>query len=365
MTAIDNRMLVLARESRGLTQKQLVDKIDNLNQGNYSKMEKGLLKVPNDTLLGIAKVLDYKPGFFNKKSVSTPISSFYYRKRLTIGKKELSLLESQLDIIRIAIDDLFDSVEVPLFDLPKYQVTSKLSASDIAIRIREFLKVPKGTIRNLVRILERAGIVVYFIKANTEKFDGITLITDNGQPVIFINESLSNDRKRYTICHELGHLIMHIPFSPLPQDQDEESEANEFAGEFLMPFLDCRNDLMDLRYSKLGILKSFWGVSKAALIYRAKEIGGITQERFTNLFIELSKNGERKNEVGFVDIDVPTMIDLAIKTHENDYSYSLEQMLQLLSMNESDYFYYFDKSYHLNLVKPKKIIQMYRHIVNE
>jgi len=38
------RMLTLAREARGFTQGELVEKIPNLSQGNYSRMEKGLIR---------------------------------------------------------------------------------------------------------------------------------------------------------------------------------------------------------------------------------------------------------------------------------------------------------------------------------
>lgn len=351
-------MLAIARESRGLTQNQLVEKVPNLNQGNYSKMEKGLLSVPKETLLNIASVLDYQESFFYKKAVNTNISSFYYRKRVSMLKKDIAVLESKLDIIRIMIDDLLESVDIPEFKMPQYEVTDDLSPSDIAIKIREFLKLPRGPIANLVETLEAAGIIIYFFKTDATKFDGITLITDKGQPIIFINDALPNDRKIFTIAHELGHLVMHIPFSPLPDGRDEEKETKEFAGEFLMPYLDCRNDLMDLRYSRLGILKSYWKVSKAAIVYRAKDIHGITNERYTNLNIELSKNGEKKRETGFVDISEPKLITLIVNVHENELGYSLDEMLNLLGLNQSDYFGYFNRSSHIVSVKPRKVISL-------
>jgi Zn-dependent peptidase ImmA (M78 family) len=364
MSTINYKMLSLARESRGLTQNQLVGMVANLNQGNYSKMEKGLLNITDDTLLNIAKQLDYKPSFFYKKENRHPISSFYYRKRLSMGKKELALLESKLDIFRIMIDELLDSVDIPEFKIPKYEVTNELSPSDIAIRIREFLKIPKGPIANIIDKIESAGIIVYFIRVVTGKFDGITLFTDKGQPIIFINDNLPNDRKIFTIAHELFHLISHIPFTPLPQDRDPEKEANEFAGEFLMPYLDCRNDLMDLRYSQLGVLKSYWKVSKAAIIYRAKNIFAINSDRFTNLNIELSRNGERKKENGFVEISEPQLVNLIIKSHETDMDYSLNEMIGLLGLCEKDYFEYFNRSQFRVLVTPKRVIDLSSYAKN-
>lgn len=362
MNPANHKILILARESRGLTQKQLVDDIPNLNQGNYSKMEKGIINIPLETLSNIAKRLDYPESFFYKKSVNTPISSFYYRKRVSMSKKDLSVLEAKLDIIRIMIDELLDSVDLPEYKLPKYAITDDLSPSDIAIKIREFLKLPRGPINHLVKTLEAAGIIIYFFKTDALKFDGITLITDKGQPIIFINDALPNDRKVFTLCHELLHLVSHIPFSPLPEDRDEEGEANEFAGEFLIPYLDCRNDLMDLKYSQLGVLKMYWKVSKSAIIRRAKDIYGITPERYTNLNIELSKNGERKKENGYIEIDEPALVNLMITTHENDLGYSLNEMLQVLGLNTNDYFEYFNKSKHRIFVTPKKVINLSAYV---
>lgn len=353
---VSYQMLVLGRESRGLTQQELVSLIPNLNQGNYSKMEKGLLNIPYETIVNIAKELDYPVSFFYKKGVQTPISSFYYRKRISMAKKNLNVLEAKLDIIRILIDDLLDSIDIPHFSLPQYEVSDDLSASEIAVRVRDFLKIPTGPIKDLVKIIEAAGVIVYFIKIDIDKFDGITLVTDKGHPIIFINQSLPNDRKRFTIAHELFHLIAHIPYSPLPAGRNEEAEANEFAGEFLMPYLECRYDLQDLKYSQLPTLKSYWKMSKAAIIYRAKDICAITPEKYTYLNIELSRNGEKKRENGRVEIDEPTIVKLIIDVFENQLGYSLNDFLGLLSLGTKDYFEYFASSKHRVDVAVKKTI---------
>lgn len=72
--------------------------------------------------------------------------------------------------------------------------------------------------------------------------------------------------------------------------------------------------------------------------------------------IELSKNGERKKENGFVDLSEPKIISLIINTHENELGYSLDEMLKLLGINEKDYFEYFNRSTHQISVKPRRVI---------
>lgn len=357
-TVVNTSKLILAREARGKTQHELVAMVPNLNQGNYSKMEKGLLNVPDETLQNIAKVLDYPVSFFYKDGVHTPISSFYYRKRVSMAKKHLTVLEAKLDIIRLCVDELLDSIELPEFKMPAFEINDKCTPTDVARKLRDFLRLPKGPVKNLIRVLEAAGIIVYFIKTEVEKFDGITLLTDKGQPIIFVNDSMPNDRKRFTIAHELMHLVAHIPFSPLVEDRDVEHEANEGAGEFLMPYLDCRLDLQGLRYSQLGTLKQYWGVSKAMVLFRAKEIHGISPEKCTNMYIELSRQGERKKETGFVELEDAALINLAIQAHENELGYSLEDILQVLSLSKNDYLEYFSKSKYNVSVKIRRTIEL-------
>jgi hypothetical protein len=52
-----------------------------------------------------------------------------------------------------------------------------------------------------------------------------------GMPhVIVLNRQQSADRMRFTLCHELGHVIMHT--FPTPE---MEVEADKFASCFLLP----------------------------------------------------------------------------------------------------------------------------------
>ena len=43
-------------------------------------------------------------------------------------------------------------------------------------------------------------------------------------PLIFINKDLLQDRYRFTLAHELGHLIMH----DIPHENMEDKKRDEF-----------------------------------------------------------------------------------------------------------------------------------------
>jgi len=332
------RMLILAREARGFTQGDLVEKIPNLSQGNYSRMEKGLLGVPEDTVNNIASVLDFPESFFYKKGTSANNVEYFYRKRVSTPKKELNKLEANFDLIRLWFEDLLNEVEIGEFNFQELKVEGSNTPEIIARKIKVALNISNGPILHLIGILEKNGVIVHFLQNAPEKFDGTTIICKSGQKIIVVNSEIPNDRKRFTIAHELGHCIMHIPFSSdLDPYSDIELEANQFASEFLMPALEIKHDLVALKYKNLADLKSYWRVSKVALIKRAHTLGLINQSRYTTFMIEISRAGERKVENQDVDLDEPRILSLILKALMEQLDYSKEYISDMLGMSLSDY----------------------------
>ena len=92
------------------------------------------------------------------------------------------------------------------------------------------------------------------------------------------------DRARFTLAHELAHLIMHRIPTP-----DSEGEADRFASEFLMPARDIAADLNGFSLQKAAVLKPYWRVSMAALIQHAEDLSKITEWQHKNLNIQKNK----------------------------------------------------------------------------
>lgn len=333
---INFRNLLLARESRGLTQKKLCESINGLNQGNLSKIEKGIIPIASDILEQIANFLDYPINFFYKESQDRKLNSFFYRKRVTISSHEITTLEAKFDLCRMAIDDLLDSVDIPEFTLPSIRVND-LTPEEIANRIRIFLGLQNGPIENLVKIVEKCGIIIIMLKDVSSKFFGVTMFTNKMQPVIFINRSLSNDCKRFTIGHELGHLVMHLREDVYNRnDRDLDKEADRFSAEFNMPESDCIKDLIGLKYVNLPEIKFYWKLSKAAIAYRAKDLGLINESQHKYIMMQLSSSGQRKKEKESVELDSPTLLNRIIKVHIDDLGYLPDQLSELTGLSNYD-----------------------------
>lgn len=115
------------------------------------------------------------------------------------------------------------------------------------------------------------------------------LLKEGDEKVIAVNETHIDTRQRFSIAHEIGHLILHannayltvekgIEDKHLFRRMDEtppaviEREANQFAAELLMPEDWIREDFVAL-YNKdekdiVGKLAEKYDVSQVALMYR-------------------------------------------------------------------------------------------------
>ncbi len=337
------RLLTLAREARGITQTDLA-KSTNTDQGNLSKIEQGLIHPTEELITKYANELNFPESFFYQAENKTPISDFFYRKRVSLPAKDKIRLEAQIDLLRMIYEKLLKSVEIPLAKLPSSTLSKNFLSADAAILAREFYRVSRGPIKELVSLIEKNGIALIFIDVKSDKFDGMTVYTDSNYPLIILNKNMSNDRKRFTIAHELGHQILHLPYR-FDIDLYEriatnanalEMEADAFASEFLLPSTECRVELYDLNYHKLSDLKLYWKVSKRALVYKAKTLGCIDERKYKNLMIELSRRGERTTESFDVELDEPKLFGQILRVYKTELNYSQKELSDYLCISETD-----------------------------
>lgn len=272
-------MLILARESRGVTQSGLAEAV-GVTQAAISRAEKGLSGISDELLETIATNLEYPVSFFYKAGHRYPPSTPFHRKRKALPKKTQYQIEALANIRTLHLDNLLQSVEflenkIRYLDLDDYNDDPR----EIARAVRSYLKLPRGPIKNLTNVLEDIGIIIIHCDFGTPLIDGFTLIARKNHPVIFLNQDIPGDRMRFTLAHEFGHMVMHeVPKSTM------EEEANGFASEFLVPGQEIRPSFSEVTLRTLATLKPYWKVSMAALLECAYQIGKISsnQRRWTS-----------------------------------------------------------------------------------
>ncbi|WP_375579070.1 XRE family transcriptional regulator [Marivirga tractuosa] len=320
------KQLTFAREYRKYSQTELASRIPGLSQSNLSKFEKGLDTLSNDLIEKIIDFLDFPKEFF-QQHIPSMVENAEYRRRATITKGDRLDIEYSIRFISHLIDQMSNAIEWPDLKLKAIDIEDGFSPVSIAKLIRKQFKLKNGEpVKNIFSIIEQSGIIIYELDAN-EKFDGVSFQTENGFPLIIVNSNFSNDRKRFTLAHELGHLVMHVlTENPISEYRNKEKEADQFASEFLMPEDGIRNSLLNLKLSYLADLKSYWLTSMGAIIRKAKDLHCISADKYKYLNIELSRRGWKKNEPVHVFIDSPKLFSVGYKLHKNDLEYSDEEL---------------------------------------
>ena len=140
-----------------------------------------------------------------------------------------------------------------------------------------------GPIKNLTAAVERAGVCL-IPTVGLKGIDGISSWVD-GQPVIGLNIDVPGDRFRMSLAHEIGHLVLHSKKS-----DTSEGEAYRFAAALLM-----HDDEFSAAIPKRPVLSDFvalkrsWGISVAALVYRAHQFGHLNDRAFRSIQIQMSR----------------------------------------------------------------------------
>lgn len=340
-TTINPQMILLAREARGLTQNDLAERL-NSYKANISRLEHGDSQVDENTLLALADATHYPPQFFLQKGEIVPVN-LSYRKRKQVPAKLLTPIEAQMNIIRSHIQLINNGLGKSCLKLPIFEVTENQSPEQIANLVRKSWKASPGPVENLSRKLEEHGIVISSFDFGTDRVDSRSMLTDDNQPIIFLNRNLLGDRQRFSLAFELGHLIMHT-FCPVAHDRDINHEANLFAAAFLMPAKDIMPDYEGgITLSLLGELKRKWKVSMIALLYRADDLGLLTANQKRYLIQQFNDQKIRRREPPQLDIpkENPQLIRQLLTEMMDKTKLNVLQLCTLLAIEHDDYMAYY------------------------
>jgi Zn-dependent peptidase ImmA (M78 family)/transcriptional regulator with XRE-family HTH domain len=290
-----------ARIARGLSQRE-VAKRAQLSAMAISKFERGEATPTSTTLIRLARALETPAEFFFRPQ-SVRLGKVEYRKRGSLGKKQLARIEADVvDQVERFLEllALFPTPPVRPFELPAALPASIDTMDDIeavAFAVREAWQLGQHGIPVLADKLEEHGVIVFVTDVEDGgKFDGLAAKVSN-YPVIVVGADWPGDRQRFTLAHELGHLLFA---GRLADTLRGEAACNRFAGAFLVPGptitaeLGSHRNHIELR--ELYQLKHEYGLSMLALVYRARDVGIITSGVADVLFRTFSSRGWRKHE---------------------------------------------------------------------
>ncbi|MFC2015020.1 helix-turn-helix domain-containing protein [Chloroflexota bacterium] len=292
-----------ARKLAGFTQKELAERA-GVNQSAVAFYEKEKTTPSEDVLRGIAEATGFLPSFFEREPFDDfPKGSLSYRafRSVTAKEEDKAYLNAKLMFEHLGImaqSFLLPKVQLPLLK-EKPDNSAEITRSALGLS-------PDTPINNLTFTLEQNGVLILPLPVYIDKIDAFSTwvnLQDERKPLIAECFGKPGDRIRFSIAHEVGHLVLHHP--PKNSVKGMEKEANEFAAALLMPKQIMREEFITpVTLYSLAQMKVKWRVSMQALILRAKSLRIITERQATYLFTQMSSRGWRKAEPSNLNIPV-------------------------------------------------------------
>jgi Zn-dependent peptidase ImmA (M78 family)/transcriptional regulator with XRE-family HTH domain len=351
LTRFKPQLLVLARELRGLSQTKLAS-LAGVTQQAIASFEAGVSNaLGEEKITALAVVLDLPISFFeqNQDRLGFGSSSYFYRTKIT-SAKDRNHVTGLVNTMRFHIDAMLQRVDLHTEALvPQSFLTHDSSISDAAKAadlVRATWNIADGPIADLTHFVEKAGVFVVECPFGTDRIDGTSLWFNNINPIIFVNQNLPADRYRFTIAHELGHLVMH----QMPHE-GMELQADTFAAELLLPTAPFKTTVEMVCKGKrptianLAQLKPYWKVSIGAMIHKLYHIGKITADEKTNMYIMMSSNKMSRNEPQPFPKEQPKLHAALMEATFPRETRHFESIRQVFNIHETDFNHLYGSSF--------------------
>ncbi|MBL7773624.1 MAG: ImmA/IrrE family metallo-endopeptidase [Chitinophagaceae bacterium] len=334
---INQRLIIIARETRGLTQYELAEKLE-ISPAHMSKMELGSVEIYEEYIDKLVDILDYPKSFFYQEyEPMAPILN--HRRRNIVAQKLITQIDAQINVYSMHISKVSHELGMRFNAIPCIDSEKFGSPFNCAKELRRIWKLKEPVIDNLTKIIEEHGIMIVSFNFGTDRVDSRTVITPDGQAIIFVNKSLLGDRLRFSLAYELAHLIMHHCAMP-SMDRDIGSEANKFAAEFLMPEKDIKKDMKEtVNLDLLGKLKVKYKVSMQSLVYRADDLEIITDNQKRYLIQQFNQLKIRKREPQEYDVakEVPSSLRNLLAQFKTKHKADAHKMAELLHISHAEF----------------------------
>lgn len=315
----DGTRLALARHLAGMRKSELANRIDRSPSAVTAWEANGKQPTPAN-IAELAIGLEVDPWFFavRGEDINTISVAPHFR---SLRSTSQQLREQALAYGQIAVDVAsaievhaeFPAPQVPTFDV---EPNDMVGPEEAARHVREAWDLDAGPAGHQVRLLETHGIFVVFSPPGAAAIDAYSFAAAD-RPTVVLNP-IKRDyyRQRFDVAHELGHLVMHGEAEP--GSKAIEDQAHKFAAEFLLPAEEI-HDLLPTSmgrssWTTLFKLKEQWGVSVGALLFRARQLGRLSDVSYRNAMIRMSQEGWRRDEPGAIaSIEQPSLMPRALE----------------------------------------------------
>ena len=313
--------IAIARERLGLTRKKLAELLDK-KPSAVTQFESGKSGLTFETFTRLVQVLGVHPASLTNTIVKTPELKFencHFRANRAVSQTQRIKATRYAQGV-VALYNLLEDkgITFPEVALPTYEgkELSETQIEKFALDIRKSFGLELGPIHNMAELLEGLGVFIVLLPGEYTQLDAFATWIDD-RPCILITKDSSASRMQFNYGHELAHLLLDQ--DNVAGDPFRERLAHRFASAFLMPqptfAIDCPKYFS---LSQFLSVKQFWHVSIAAALYRARQLGIMTERNYKSATITMSQDGSRQNEPGEFAPPLPAMLEQALELVASD-----------------------------------------------
>ena len=318
-------------------------KLVNMSAPALLKYEKGQVIPNSNKLIEFANAYNVSITELLKSNSNYNMSFKSFRKKKKLEGQNLDLLK---EIINNKVNNYIEVLDLNNiynyeFKLKSYMCNNLDDASIAAYNFKRDYNISKNQpISDLISLLENIGINIIQIENINNKFNGFDGLSEivNNIPFIILMDYDDGARERFTIAHELGHLLLKINNESI----DQEKACNIFASSLLMPkeavikeFGESRNNIS---LYELLAFKLEYKVSIAAILYRLRELNIISEYLYKKITIKLNSLGYKKDEPNNINKEKSNQYTKLVHKLYADEIITINKACELLGVSENDYY---------------------------
>lgn len=283
-----------------------------------SKYEFGKSIPSSETISKMIEIFGIPVQFLTKKSIEhTGLNTLlFFRTLSSTTKSQIEFAETLSRWGYEIISGINSAESIDKVNLPDFEPS--MSILEKATFLREYWGVGNSAIANMISLLENNGIFVFVVDDLEINTDAYSIVINN-VPLVVLNERKGTSvRQRFSLAHELGHIVLHSHLTQAEfesREKEIEDEASLFASNFLLPPVKFSASVVSPKLDRFLDLKREWKVSIASMIYQCNQIGIIDNKKAQALHMQLSKKWGRKTEPldDELSYEKPTYLSTKIK----------------------------------------------------
>lgn len=320
-----------ARQAAGMSTRKVADALSprfQVSHATIANYERGVSRPPIELLTALAGLYDRPVNWFLEQGPT--LANVRYRNlpsKVRVGDRHhfegqvlkwlnaYAAIESRLGAALSAERDISE------------EFASK-QPEDLAREVRGTLHgdpLSSEPLPSVIEVLHRFGIRV--LEQPTElRIDGLAAQFGD-EHVVILNPRMPNDRGRMNAAHELGHILLGDcqTEGSRAKRKEEETRAYSFASHLLLPNAALNEAFKGQSMVRLVKWKERYGISLAAMVYRAEKQKVITKPMAKKLWIEFGRRGWRSDEPGVVRPDRATRFEELVDSALADRKITLRQ----------------------------------------